>query len=37
MKGTFSLSDGSGFNKNAKTFGADMSLSAQVDNEKKLS
>ena len=33
----FSLSDGSGFGKNVIIFGADMTLSAHVDNRKKIS
>ena len=35
LHGTFSLSDGSGFGKNAITFGADLSSSAHFDNRKK--
>ena len=33
--GNFSLFDGSGFGKNIVVFGADMSSSVHVDNEKK--
>ena len=33
----FSLSDDSGFGKNVIIFGADMTLSAHVDNRKKIS
>lgn len=34
LRGTFLLSHGSGFGKNAITFGADLSSSADIDNKK---
>ena len=36
-RGSFSLSDGKGFGKNVTIIGADMSLSAHIDNRKKIS
>ena len=35
VRGSFSLSDGSGFGKNVIKFGADMTYSEHVDNRKK--
>ena len=35
VRGSFSLSDGSGFGKNVIKFGADMTYSVHVDNRKK--